>query len=68
MRSQAENSIPGCLRARIENDGMKYLLASALLFVLTPRTASEDEREACEAPIDLEIDCINARMRGGHSR
>ena len=54
---------------------MRDLLASVLLSVLTlsgtavagSRTATQDERKACEAPIDLEIDSINARMRSGYS-
>ncbi len=54
---------------------MSYLLSSVLLFALAlpavavagSRTATETERKACEAPIDLEIDSVNARMRGGYS-
>jgi hypothetical protein len=54
---------------------MRYLLPSVLSFALAlpaaavagSRTATEAERKACEAPIDLEIDSVNARMRGGYS-
>ena len=54
---------------------MRYLLVSAFLFVLTlsgaavagSRTATEDERKAREAWIDVEIDSINDRTRSGYS-
>jgi hypothetical protein len=54
---------------------VRYLLSSLFLFAFAlsavaiagSRTATETERKACEAPIDLEIDSVNGRMRGGYS-
>jgi hypothetical protein len=53
---------------------MRHPLPSVLLFELTlsaaavagSRTATEDERKPCEAPIALEFDSINARVSSGY--
>jgi hypothetical protein len=62
-------------RLTSDNAAMKYIapislavtLAFATVGYAQTRTATNEERERCEAPIERQIDDINNRMREGYS-